>query len=108
MKLIWPRTYLLDAKDVFSLQDLVDISNNQLVPFLERVTQTYRQHVTSSCVVCRMKGSYCEFCRSEEIIYPFDLSKTLACADCNTLAHKKCYDAAKCPKCARMKKRAKT
>ena len=57
--------------------------------------------------LCKAKGYFCEFCRSKEIIYPFDFATTVRCNDCRSLAHKKCYNRATCPKCARIARVAK-
>ena len=59
------------------------------------------------CQLCKAKGYFCEFCRSKEIIYPFDFATTVRCNDCRSLAHKKCYNRATCPKCARIARVAK-
>ena len=57
--------------------------------------------------LCKAKGYICEFCRSREIIYPFDLTTTVRCSGCRSLAHKKCFDRAACPKCARIARMGK-
>jgi len=97
------RWHLVDSP-FYSLQDFVDTKDDKLFDFLLHILNLWVTHITS-CEICKMKGSYCEFCRNNEILYPFQLSKTIVCKGCKALAHRICYKKESCPKCLRLKKR---
>ncbi|KNC78766.1 hypothetical protein SARC_08807 [Sphaeroforma arctica JP610] len=95
--------HLVDPKQLYSLNDLVLANHLQLDTLLHQLSQWCEKHVLA-CDLCSQKGSYCEFCRSEDIIYPFHLAETTACSKCHSLAHTHCFDADACPKCRRLEK----
>ena len=52
--------------------------------------------------ICKARGFICEFCHSDEIMYPFQLRAVVQCASCKSFFHRKCYVASRCPKCLRL------
>ena len=52
--------------------------------------------------ICKARGFICEFCHSDDILYPFQLRTVVQCASCKSFFHRKCYIASKCPKCLRL------
>jgi hypothetical protein len=105
LKKIWPRDHLMDEKlaDMYSIQDILEMETRHILVLLRQVRDAYKEHVVRSCEVCRYKGSYCDFCKSNKIIYPFDLDFVTKCPNCGALAHKTCFNIDKCPTCLRKK-----
>ena len=91
--------------DFYTLKALNDVNTGALSVYLDRVIGEMKDHITKTCEACQLKGSYCEGCRSEEILYKFDFEKVRECSECNALFHTKCFKSPKnCPKCNRKKK----
>lgn len=106
LKMIWPREHLVNCTDLYSLEDLLEVQQETLSKLLHNISIAYKRHILTQCELCVLKGSYCEFCKSDEIIYPFDFSKTIRCMQCNSLSHRRCYKGpSSCPKCMRMRTR---
>ena len=59
-------------------------------------------HAAAGVQICKARGFICEFCHSDEIMYPFQLRAVVQCASCKSFFHRKCYVASKCPKCLRL------
>ena len=49
------RQHFVDGPNLYSIQDLIDINSGLLLPFLQRITQVFQEHITN-CVLC--KGKY--------------------------------------------------
>lgn len=76
---------------------------------LKRCIQWAKNHVLK-CSLCSQKGFICEFCKSSEIIYPFDTQKTHLCDTCKAVFHLNCIktksgELVPCPRCLRIQKR---
>ncbi|CAH0776272.1 unnamed protein product [Bemisia tabaci] len=100
-KLIWPREYLYEHMNIYSMADLSQIANGVLIPFLLKIVSLATTHVTD-CSFCHSKGFICEICKDPEIIYPFQLETAHQCSQCNSVYHSKCFkDSKSCPKCIR-------
>jgi hypothetical protein len=97
------RWHLVDSP-FYSLQDFVDIKNDRLGDFLNQIRDVWITHI-ANCQICKAKGTFCEFCHSDEIIYSFQLRKTIVCKTCKALAHRKCYKKETCPKCLSLHQR---
>uniref|UniRef100_A0A069DTM8 Phorbol-ester/DAG-type domain-containing protein n=1 Tax=Panstrongylus megistus TaxID=65343 RepID=A0A069DTM8_9HEMI len=95
------RRHLVHSTEVFSLNDLIDINNGQLLSKIESVHSVLRDHITKDCTVCRGRGFICEFCEDKEIIFPFD-TNIYVCPKCDYVLHKHCWTKQQyCPKCVR-------
>lgn len=49
------RQHFVDGPNLYSIQDLIDINSGLLLPFLQRITQVFQEHI-QNCVLC--KGWY--------------------------------------------------
>ncbi|RDD47719.1 Pleckstrin homology domain-containing family M member 3 [Trichoplax sp. H2] len=102
---ILSRLYLWEDASVYSLQDLIEVSNGKLIEQLRSVVQLAMQHI-KSCKRCWQKGYICELCRSEEVIFPFQLDLAITCPLCNSVYHQQCKKGIACRKCSRKTARA--
>lgn len=111
-KMVWPREHLFEHIHLYSLVDLIEVSKGSLVATLKKAINFARKHVLS-CRLCSEKGFICEFCKSEQIIYPFDTSTTVRCdSGCKAVYHSSCVSGSKilpdfCPRCIRIARRKK-
>lgn len=109
------RVHLINSIHFYSIQDLIDIYNDKLEPFLRNYYKDCTSHITQDCESCQGKGNYCEICKSDSIIFSFQSATTTSCVTCGSLFHLDCARKAKlgeglvaggsgtpgCPKCAR-------
>lgn len=102
LELLDSRKHFIWSSTTWSLNDLVELYDGKLRPLLEKIEQSFRNHVLN-CEICKGKGFYCEICKSEEILFPFfnNISK---CEKCKSIFHKECFKSVtiKCPKCERI------
>lgn len=104
-KRVWPREYLYDHVDLYTISDLAQIPNGSLVLQLEKVVNFAKAHVLD-CWLCSQKGFICEVCRDPKILYPFETSDTYRCDGCSSVFHSKCLNSSTpCPKCKRIQNR---
>ena len=83
------------------MRDFVEITQGTLLKYLRSLAEQFIGHV-KGCVVCKDKGFICEYCKSKETIYPFQLKTVKQCKACKSFFHKNCYSMEKCPKCSRI------
>ena len=96
----WP-----DDVHIYSICDLVNVKNQQMLNQLRNVVTTSISHV-EICQFCQGLGFICEFCHNDtDIIFPFQLHKVDICPGCKSCFHKECFVPDKCPKCARLEAR---
>ena len=111
-KLVYPREHLFEHIHLYSLCDMVEVSKGTLATTLRKAINFARKHVLS-CRLCSEKGFICEFCKSDQIIYPFDTSTTVHCdSGCKAVYHASCVSGSKilpdfCPRCIRIARRKK-
>jgi len=101
------RQYMLDSLNVYSLRDLIDALSGSLLPFMYNIMEKFIAHVTKTCMTCKGKGFYCEFCNSGDLLFSWMVlrsSECTVCPHCKSLAHAKCYKKGNgdCPKCKRI------
>ncbi|CAI9546453.1 unnamed protein product [Staurois parvus] len=96
--------HLTEDLHLFSLNDLTDIKKGDLGPRLKELVRLGTLHV-DKCMLCQAKGFICEFCQSDEVIFPFELSKCRRCEECKACYHKGCFCSDHCPKCERLRAR---
>ncbi|KAL4221037.1 positive regulation of ruffle assembly [Mactra antiquata] len=100
-KLLWPRDYLFESTELYSLADLLQVPNGALASSIRKVIKFATKHVYS-CRLCSQKGFICELCHNAKVIYPFEIESTYRCSQCKSVFHKECKtDNRPCPKCLR-------
>ena len=45
------RQHFVESSDMYSLQDLIDVSEDVLLPFLAKVHASFAQHIKTDCQV---------------------------------------------------------
>ncbi|XP_041077885.1 differentially expressed in FDCP 8 homolog isoform X3 [Polyodon spathula] len=100
------RQHFVENDEMYSLQDLIDISNGRLSASLTEIHTTFAKHIKLDCERCQAKGFVCELCKEGDVLFPFD-SHTTVCHNCSAVFHRDCYydNSTTCPKCARMSER---
>ncbi|XP_057291424.1 uncharacterized protein LOC130614043 isoform X2 [Hydractinia symbiolongicarpus] len=98
------RQHFVDNSDTYSMKDLIDIHEDILLDELTRKYAIFSKHIKFDCPLCQGKGFFCETCKSEEVIFPFD-NHVILCKKCNSTFHRTCFDQRNCPKCQRNAKR---
>ncbi|XP_054714158.1 differentially expressed in FDCP 8 homolog [Uloborus diversus] len=99
------RQHFVENSNIYSLQDLIDVSSGFLLSYLEKVHSAFASHITQECQGCRGKGFICELCKSDDVIFPFE-PRTDTCEACSSVFHQDCnlQWEGPCPKCARRAK----
>ncbi|XP_043231760.1 uncharacterized protein LOC122386540 [Amphibalanus amphitrite] len=100
------RRHLCEHVHLYAPVDLRDTRNGSLASTLQTVVEFAVEHVMN-CSLCSQRGFVCEFCRDENIIYPFELETTRQCRQCCGLYHSRCWRRpTPCPRCERYRRRA--
>ncbi|GBN27461.1 Differentially expressed in FDCP 8 [Araneus ventricosus] len=96
------RQHFVESADMYTLQDLIDVSTGRLLSYLEKIRASFIEHITQKCQGCQGKGYICEFCKSEDVLFPFE-PRTEMCRTCSSIFHQDCYLRWEgvCPKCVR-------
>ncbi|XP_030840664.1 differentially expressed in FDCP 8 homolog [Strongylocentrotus purpuratus] len=107
LKQLQVRPHFVENSDSYSLQDLIDTEEGNLLTELATLHGDYAVHIRIDCQICQGKGFICEICHSNEILFPFDMIATL-CATCSAVFHRDCFYkwSGDCPKCTRLSQRA--
>ncbi|KAA8595572.1 hypothetical protein FQN60_010863 [Etheostoma spectabile] len=84
------RQHFVENDDMYSLQDLIDISSGRLSCSLTEIHTTFAKHIKLDCERCQAKGFVCELCKEGDILFPFD-SHTSVCHDCSAVFHRDFY-----------------
>ncbi|KAK3570964.1 hypothetical protein QTP86_031233 [Hemibagrus guttatus] len=80
------RQHFVENDDMYSVQDLIDISSGRLSCSLTEIHTTFAKHIKLDCERCQAKGFVCELCKEGDILFPFD-SHTSVCHDCSAVFH---------------------
>merc|ERR1712038_1439851 len=101
------RQHFVDSSDMYSLQDLLDTSEDLLLPQLTKIHSSFAQHIKTDCQLCQAKGYICEICNTSDVLFPFD-TLAIVCSACSTVLHRHCYMRRNqfCPRCTRLSRRA--
>ncbi|XP_078526414.1 differentially expressed in FDCP 8 homolog isoform X2 [Lissotriton helveticus] len=107
--LLQDRQHFVENDEMYSLQDLIDISSGRLSCSLTEIHTTFAKHIKLDCERCQAKGFVCELCKEGDVLFPFD-SHTCVCQECLAVFHRDCYydNSTACPKCARLNLRKQT
>ncbi|KRZ09628.1 Voltage-dependent calcium channel unc-36 [Trichinella zimbabwensis] len=101
-----PYAHFMEALDVYSIRDLIDINETVLESRLMQALEIFEKHIKNECSICQGNGYVCELCDNSEILFPFDRSVG-KCGQCSWIYHKSCFDKNNgiCPRCLRMSSR---
>lgn len=101
------RQHFVENSDIYSLQDLIDVAEDVLLPELAKIHSSFAQHIKTDCQRCQAKGYMCELCDMREVLFPFD-NIAIVCDRCTTVLHRHCFFRRNriCPKCERISRRA--
>ncbi|XP_060688895.1 protein associated with UVRAG as autophagy enhancer isoform X1 [Hemiscyllium ocellatum] len=97
-------SHLTEELHLYSLNDLLMVKQGLLVPGLKGALKNVLAHV-ESCELCLAKGFICEFCKSRDILFPFQTDQCKRCDECKACFHKECFKTEQCPKCIRIRAR---
>lgn len=100
------RLYYFSHIDNYSIKDLVNVSFGSFRKTLQKINDSAIKHIYR-CKSCQQRGFYCEVCQDPEIIYPFEIDKTIVCERCKNVYHVQCRADSEmpCPKCTRIRMR---
>ena len=78
----------MDSADTYSIQDLMDLNNDVLLPEVSKIHALFLAHIKADCELCRARGFICEVCQdSSDVIFAFD-PHSVKCANCSAVFHK--------------------
>ncbi|CAM1330649.1 KIAA0226 (predicted) [Pycnogonum litorale] len=103
---LYPQYFISDPHQ-YSLSDLIQVKNGELLPKLRQLVNRCIDHVMNDCQLCQAKGFICEYCKCYDIIFPFQVNRVARCKNCFSCYHKLCFVPEKCPKCTRIEARRK-
>ncbi|PSN54788.1 hypothetical protein C0J52_01979 [Blattella germanica] len=98
------QVYMLTELETYSMNDLVQVKSGELSTRLRELLSSSSQHV-AECQLCQARGFVCEICRSQEVIFPWQLSKVARCNNCGACFHIACWTPSPCRRCNRLKER---
>lgn len=98
--LLHKRQHFVEGSDLYSMQDLIDLHDGNLLGYLSQVHQVFLDHITKNCEGCRGRGYLCKLCNSDEVIFPLG-GDTFTCPDCSSVYHRECREKSPdpCPWC---------
>ncbi|XP_059351977.1 differentially expressed in FDCP 8 homolog isoform X2 [Daphnia carinata] len=104
LRLLEDRQHFVENADYYSLQDLIDIYNNDMLSYLDPIHSQFFRHITQDCLGCRGKGHVCRLCGQLPEVFPFEVSVS-QCDNCRSVFHRHCFEkkGVVCPKCAKDK-----
>uniref|UniRef100_A0A158PPN6 Transcription elongation factor SPT4 n=1 Tax=Anisakis simplex TaxID=6269 RepID=A0A158PPN6_ANISI len=86
------RQHFVDSAEWYSIADLRDLCENNLLSEIEQIMRIFDEHITSDCLICRGNGFFCELCTDKKKeIFPFSEGVSI-CHDCCAVFHKICFD----------------
>ncbi|CAH1102808.1 unnamed protein product [Psylliodes chrysocephalus] len=96
----------LTQPDFYSMDDLVKIKSGEMSSKLKVMVDICCKH-TSECKLCLARGFFCERCKADEVIFPWQLRTVSRCDKCGSCYHLACWRPGNSPciKCCRLQKR---
>eukprot|EP01135_Chromosphaera_perkinsii_P005311 Nk52_evm4s338 gene=Nk52_evmTU4s338 len=88
------RPHLMKGRRLLSLADLMDIFNGSLCKLFKKAIASAEEHI-SNCIDCKSRGTMCNVCKEEAIVYPFKKHKAISCSACKRLVHVGCSNIGK-------------
>ncbi|XP_040005280.1 protein associated with UVRAG as autophagy enhancer isoform X5 [Xiphias gladius] len=101
-----PSHLIIERPHLFSMDDLLKVKRGQLAAQAREALNSAINHV-ENCELCLARGFICEFCREQDVIFPFQSDTCRRCPACKACFHKHCFVEKNCPKCARIQSRKK-
>lgn len=98
------RQFSVVDPDVLSLAEMCSIRSGFYVKELTQIVQESKEHILA-CKTCHNLGHICEGCRSDDILFPFQVEAVSKCPGCYACYHRPCLEnlaAEGCSKCRRM------
>lgn len=98
--LLHKRQHFVEGSDLYSMQDLIDLHDGNLLGYLSQVHQVFLDHITKNCEGCHGRGYLCKLCNADEVIFPLG-GDTFTCPDCSSVYHRECREKSPdpCPWC---------
>jgi hypothetical protein len=109
LRIFSPRYYMLWQDDVYSMGDLKQVSSGSLLRWMQITAAAAEQHVMT-CATCSAFGHFCEICRSDALLFSFQVHMVAQCGRCKGFFHSACLRSVgpNCPRCARRRDKADT
>jgi hypothetical protein len=107
LSLFAPRYYMLWQDDVYSMADLKHVQSGSLLRWMQEAAAAAEQHVMA-CTTCSAFGHFCEICRSDALLFAFQVHVVAQCGRCKGFFHSACLRSvgSSCPRCARRRDKA--
>ena len=107
LRIFSPRYYMLWQDDIYSMCDLKQVHSGSLLQWMQVAAAAAEQHVMT-CTTCSAFGHFCEICRSDALLFPFQVHIVAQCGRCKGFFHSACLRAVgpNCPRCARRRDKA--
>jgi hypothetical protein len=98
---------MLWQDDVYSMADLKEVRSGSLLRWMQDAAAAAEQHVMA-CTTCSAFGHFCEICRSDSLLFAFQVHNVAQCGRCKGFFHSACLQSVgpKCPRCARRRDKA--
>jgi hypothetical protein len=93
---------MLWQDDVYSMADLHQVVSGSLLKWMQDAAAAAEQHVMT-CTTCSAFGHFCEICRSDALLFAFQVHIVGQCSRCKGFFHSACLSSVgpNCPRCAR-------
>ncbi|CAF0724176.1 unnamed protein product [Brachionus calyciflorus] len=97
--------FIINDTQVYSIQSIFKIKKSNFYDDLKMFYYRLVEHI-KQCELCSQKGYICGICNRRDLLYPFDTERVEKCPNCLACYHRDCFDKS-CPRCIRLKSRAK-
>ncbi|XP_015793477.1 run domain Beclin-1-interacting and cysteine-rich domain-containing protein [Tetranychus urticae] len=103
-----PQHFIQDDIHLYSLEDLITIKRSKKL--LDKCWALVRESIdhVSRCEYCKARGFFCELCKKEDVLFPFEIGRIYQCSACHSCFHLYCFNHQanqKCSKCSRIQAR---
>ncbi|XP_018021971.1 differentially expressed in FDCP 8 homolog A [Hyalella azteca] len=99
------REHFYEHVHLYSVSDLLLVARGGLLFEVQEAVCFSELHVRD-CKRCTARGFVCEVCRSNDVIFPFQLHIAQTCPDCCAVYHRSCAPRlTDCPRCVRRRQR---
>lgn len=87
--LLCERQHFVENSHLYSIQDLIDITNGDLLLYVNPIYNRFSVHITEECLGCQGKGHVCRLCHKPPFLFPFENS-AVVCSQCKLVYHRAC------------------
>ena len=95
--------HIWKGKEPWSIEDLYFVRDGGLLQILKDFLTNWDKHIRQ-CPCCSGNGHVCLVCKSEDIIFPWDML-AISCKSCGMLSHSNCTTQDGCSRCNRRARR---